>query len=191
MTVLKRVLPYSAIFTCAATIVQSAGAVPVHCTLSKPLSCPNTSYLSWSPGFAAAVTQFFGSGKASYFRGNGKLSSQALFGLSGPPDERKSVPGGLFIFSACPAHQCFGQAAAVVLNKQGIVKAIGFSSFHCRERCEFEHRYLDLYIARGADSDSTISALLSWGTGSSIRALLEDPHADDGIEGRTVTHQLP
>jgi hypothetical protein len=190
-TIFTRVLSVSAIFMCAATIVQSAGAVPVHCTLSKPLSCPNTSYLSWSPGFAAAITQFFGSGKANYFRGDGTLSSQALFGLRGPPDERKAVPGGLFLFSACPAHQCFGQAAAVVLDKQGIVKAIGFSSFHCGKRCDFEHRYLDLYVAQGPNSDTNIFALLSWGTGSSIRALLQDPQIDDGIEGRTVTHPLP
>lgn len=174
----------------AATAARAAAEVPVHCTLGTPLSCQNTGYLSWAPGFAAAITHFFGSRKASYFRGNGKLSSQALIGLSGPPDERKSVPGGLFLFSACPAHQCFGQAAAVVLDKEGIVEAIGFSSFHCGKRCDFEHRYLDLYVARGPNSDTIVSALLSWGTGSRIRALLQDPHLDDGIEGRTVTHPL-
>jgi hypothetical protein len=78
-----------------------------------------------------------------------------------------------------------------VLDKQGIVKAIGFSSFHCGEHCDFEHRYLDLYVARGPNSDTIISALLSWGTGPGIRALLQDPHADDGIEERAVTHLVP
>jgi hypothetical protein len=190
MTIFTRVLSFSAIFMCAATIVQSAGTVPVHCTLNKPLSCPNIGYLHWASGFAGAVTQFIGAGKASYFRRNGKLSSQALFGLSGPPDERKAMPGDLFLFSACPAHQCFGQAAAVVLDKNGIIKAIGFSSFHCAERCDFEHRYLDFYVDRGHNSDSINSALLSWGTGSTIRVLLEDPHVDDGIEARTATHLM-
>jgi hypothetical protein len=190
MDIFIRVLFLSLILMSAVTDVRAAAEVPVHCTLSKPSSCPNTSYLSWSPGFSAAVTQFIGGGKASYFRRNGTLSSQALFGLGGPPDERKAVPGGLFLFSACPAHQCFGQAAAVVLDKQGIVKGVGFSSFHCGERCDFEHRYLDFYVARGPNSDSIISALLSWGTGSTIRVLVEDPHVDDGIEGRTVTHLM-
>jgi hypothetical protein len=158
--------------------------------MSNPLSCPNTNYLSWSAGFAEAVTRFIGDGKTSYFRRDAELSAQALFGLGGGPDERKSLPGGLFLFSACPAHECFGQAAAVVLDEQGIVKAIGFSRFHCAKRCDFEHRYLDFYVARGPTSDASISALSSWGTGSSIRALLQDPRVDDEIEGRTVTHPL-
>lgn len=187
-----RVLYLLSILMSAATTVRAAGEVRVHCTLNNPLSCPNTGYLSWAPGFAAAIRRFTGSGKASYFGFNKTtLSSQALFGLSGPPDERKSVPGGLFLFSACPAHECFGQAAAVVLDKQGIVKAIGFSSFHCGERCDFEHRYLDFYVSGGPNSDTSISALLSWGRGSRVRSLLEDPHVDDGIEGRTVTRLMP
>jgi hypothetical protein len=132
-----------------------------------------------------------GAGRASYFRRNGTLGSQALFGLHGPPEERKSVAGNLFLFGACPAHQCGGQAAAVILNNLGVVKAMGFSSFHCEARCDLGHRYLDFYVARGPASDLLVSALVEWGRGSSIRALLEDPHVDDGIEGRTVTHLLP
>jgi hypothetical protein len=186
-----RALTLAAMLAPAATLVDSADATPIHCSMTNPSSCPNTSDLKWSPGFAAAVTQFIGSKKVSYFRRNKPLSWQALYGFSGPPEERKSLPGGLLLFAACPAHDCAGQASAVVLDDHGIIKAIGFSSFHCGEYCDFDHRYLDFYVTRGPSVDTIIAALSAWGTGSNIQSMVQDPKADERIHGRVSIHLLP
>ena len=170
----------------AAVASDSAGAAPIHCVVSNPLSCPNTNYLSWSPGFGAAVTGFLGPKKADYFRANQTLSWQAQYGLGGPPDPRKSLPGGLFLFGACPPHDCAGQAAAIVLNDHGAIEGIGFSSFHCGGKCDFDHRYLDFYVRRGPTSDTVATILNEWGHGSGIRSMLHDPKVDDGLTARTT-----
>jgi hypothetical protein len=187
---IRRIFP-TAVLILAAASAHSADNAPIRCVLSSPLSCPNTNYLSWSSGFAAAVTRFIGNGKADYFRPNQTLSWQALYGLGGPPDDRKSLLGGLFLFAACPAHDCAGQAAAVVLDDHGAIEAIGFSSFHCADKCDFDHRYLDFYVRRGPTADTLISALTEWGHGPGIRSLLHDPRVDDGLAGRTAIELLP
>jgi hypothetical protein len=128
----KLTLPFPlvvSIMMSAAATVRSAPIAPIQRVLSNPLSCPNTNYLSRSAGFAEAATTFTCDGKASPFRRDAELSAQAPFGLGGGPDERKFLPSGLFLFAASRAHECFGQAAAVVLDKHGIVKTVGFSSF--------------------------------------------------------------
>jgi hypothetical protein len=191
MTSSVRRISFTAVLILGATSVQSADNAPIRCVVSDPLSCPNTNYLSWSPGFGAAVSRFIGSGKADYFRRNRTLSWQALYGLGGPPDPRKSLPGGLFLFAACPAHDCGGQAAAVVLDDHGAIEAIGFSSFHCADKCDFDHRYLDFYVRRGPTADTVISALTAWGQGPGIRSMLHDPKVDDGLAGRTTIELLP
>ena len=174
----------------AAVVPRSAQADPIHCVMTNPLSCPTTNDLSWSPGFAAAVTRFIGSKKVDLFRHNWTLSSQALYGLGGPPDARKPLPEGLFLFAACPAHNCAGQAAAIVLNGQGRIEGIGISSFHFAPGTDLDHRYLDFYVRRGPAADTVISALTDWGHGYGIRSFLHDPKVDDGLDGRTAIELL-
>ena len=136
------------------------------------------------------MTRFIGTGKVNYFRHDRALDWQALYGLGGPPDERKALPGGLFLFAACPAHDCGGQAAAIVLDAHGAIEGIGFSSFHCANRCDVDHRYLDFYVRRGATADTIMSALTEWGHGPAIRSLLQDPKVDDGLAERTTVKLL-
>ncbi len=190
-TCIRVVLVLSLICLLVAMRDEVAAGTPVACALRDPLSCSNTNSLSWAPGFGAAISGFFGNRMASYFVGNTALSSQALDGLGGPPAERKSLSSGLFLFSACPAHNCGGQAVAVVLDNHGQIKAVGFSSFHCETQCDVDHRYLDFYVARGPMSDSIVSSLSAWGSSQSIRDALTDAHVDDGIAKRTVTHLVP
>jgi hypothetical protein len=169
-----------------ATSVHSAANPPIRCLLRDPTSCPTTNYLSWSPGFEDAVTRFIGTTKVNYFRHDRALDWQALYGLGGPADDRKALPGGLFLFAACPAHDCGGQAAAIVLDAHGSIKGIGFSSFHCANRCDVDHRYLDFYVRRGPTADTVISALTEWGHGPAVQSLLQDPRVDDGLVERTT-----
>jgi len=170
----------------AAAVPRFADAAPIHCVISNPLSCPNTNYLSWSPGFEAALTNFLGTNRVDYFRHDRGLSWQAQYGLGGPPDSRKSLPGGLFLFAACPAHDCGGQAAAIVLNDRGTIQGIGFSSYHCGPQCDFDHRYLDFYVRRGPTADTVVSVLTGWGQGSSFDAMTYNPKANDGLAERTA-----
>jgi hypothetical protein len=83
-----------------AASVHSAANPPIRCVFGDPTSCPTTNDLSWSPGFADAVTRFIGTRKVSYFRHDRALNWQSLYGLGGPPDDRKALAGGLFLFAA-------------------------------------------------------------------------------------------
>ena len=169
----------------SATLEQAVAAGPDPCVMSKLSTCSNTSMLAWSPGFGTAVKKFIGITRVSYFRHAKSLSWQALYGLSGPPEEPLRLPENRYLFSACPAHDCGGQAAAIILDDQGNIEAIGISSFHCCEpHVDLDHRYLDFYIRRGASADKLIAALKDWGTGSTVTSMLKDPHDDDGIAGR-------
>src|SRR5271166_1696657 len=130
------------------------------CVMTKPSSCSNTSWLSRSPGFATKVKQFIGGSEVNYFRAAKTLTWQALYGLGGPPQERLPLPDNRHLFGACPAHDCGGQAAAIILDDYGTIEAIGFSSFHCCEpHTRLDHRYLDLYVRRGASADKLIAEL--------------------------------
>jgi hypothetical protein len=161
------------------------------CVMTKPTTCSNTSWLSWSPGFATAVKKFIGQSKVNYFRSAKALSWQALYGLGGPPQERLSLPDNRYLFGACPAHDCGGQASAIILDDDGSIEAIGFSSFHCCEsNTILDRRYLDLYVKRGASADTVITELKSWLIGSVVTSMLSDPRVDDGIDSRIAVNLL-
>jgi len=192
MSPLLRVVNLAGLCLLSAILARAAASAPDNCEMSKPLTCSNTSWLSWSPGFAIAVTGFIGHTRVSYFRPKKTLSWQALYGLSGPPGQRVRLPDNRYLFSACPAHDCGGQAAAIILDDQGNIEAIGFSSFHCCEpHTNLDHRYLDFYVRRGASADSLIAELKNWGNGLTVTSMVHDPRDDDGIASRISTHLLP
>jgi hypothetical protein len=188
---LMRVLVLLVLFFIAGPLAEKVvAASPIHCSIGDPTTCPSTSDLAWSPGFSAAITRFAGNKKVSYFRSNRSLSEQALSGLGGPPEERVELPGKRYLFSACPLHDCAGNAVAVILDAQGAIQALGFSSFHCEQKCDLSHRHLDFYLHQGARDESLVIALRAWGTGEQIRTLLHDPTVDDRINERTDIHFL-
>ena len=141
------------------SILMCAAGTPFPCIMSDPQSCPNTNYLAWSPGFEEAVTKFIGTGPGNYFRNGPTLTEQALYGLRGPPYPQNPASGGLYLFAACPAHDCGSQAVAIVLDNNGAIKGIGFSSYHCGEICALDRRYLDFYVKRDSATDQVVSEL--------------------------------
>jgi hypothetical protein len=180
-----------ALFPLFAILALPVASATDSCVMTKPTSCSNTSWLSWSPGFATAVRQFIGQFKVNYFRSAKSLSWQALYGLGGPPQERLPLPDNRYLFGACPAHDCGGQASAIILDGDGSIEAIGFSSFHCCEpNNNLDRRYLDLYVRRGASADTVIAELKNWLTGSNVTSMLSDPRVDDGISSRIAVHLL-
>jgi hypothetical protein len=180
-----------AIFQLLAVMALPVASASDSCVMTKPSSCSNTGWLSWSPGFATAVRGFIGQSTVNYFRAGKPLSWQALYALGGVPEERLELPENRYLFGACPPHDCGGQAAAIILDDHGTIEAIGFSSFHCCEaHTVLDHRYLDLYVRRGASADTLIGELKSWLTGSTVTAMLNDPHDDDGIDSRIALHLL-
>lgn len=192
MTSSPRVIRLAALCLFSALLAKAVASAPSPCVMSQPTTCSNTGWLHWSPGFSDKVKRFIGPAKVTYFRHNRSLSWQALYGLGGPPEERVPLPGHRYLFSACPAHDCGGQAAAIILDDRGEIEAIGFSSFHCCEpHPDLHHRYLDFYVTRGASAESLIAALREWGMGSTVTSMLQDAHLDDGIYNRISTHLLP
>lgn len=169
---------------------QVADAAPIHCSMRDPTSCPNTGFLHWSRGFSAAVKRFAGDNRVSYFQRELPLSAQALDGLGGPPQDRVDLPARRYLFSACPAHDCAGNATAIILDAHGRILALGFSSF-CETECDFANRRLDFYLHEPERDESLITALKAWGTGAWIKELHMDPSIDVGIEQRTYVHWLP
>jgi hypothetical protein len=191
MTPFVRAICLLAIFELSAVIALPVASASDSCVMTKPSACSNTGWLHWSPGFAAAVRGFIGQSTVNYFRAGKPLSWQALYALDGVPEERLELPGNRYLFGACPPHGCGGQAAAIIVDDHGTIEAIGFSSFHCCEPgAKLEHRFLDLYVKRGASADTLIAELKSWLTGSTVTALLDDPHVDDGIDSRIASHLL-
>jgi len=186
-----RTVGLATVLSVGVSSAQSTQGLPNHCVFSNPKSCPDISALWSSPGFTEAVTRFAGNERASYFRHDKTLGSQALFGLRGPPEARISLPGGFYLFAACPVHECGGQAAAMVADEHGNISGIGFSSFHCAPRCDFGHRYLDLYVRRGSSAEAITSELSTWGRADHIHSLVQNPQADGDIEHRTSIHLLP
>lgn len=163
----------------------------VRCSLQRLTACATTNDLVWSPGFDRAVEGFAAGLKAGYFGGQQRpLGEEALVGLGGPPQPRVALPGGRLLFSACPAHNCGGNGAALILDAQGHIEALGFSSFHCSPPCDIEHRYLDFYVRRDLAGQPLIEALTAWGRGSTLTSMTPNP-VNERIDERTIVHYLP
>ena len=94
------------------------------------------------------------------------------------------------MFTACPARECGGSAAAVIVNEYGQIEALGFSSYHCDTACD-DFRHLDFYVRKDGDNQALIAALKAWGTGDPLKSTLWRPEADQGIENRMDVHTLP
>jgi len=178
----------SAIFVAGLNCYGNPESAPINCVLQNPLSCPSVNFMP--PELWKAVSQFLRSEEGRYFPNERDLPSQAGYGLGGPPDDRKDLGGGMFLFAACPPHDCGGQAVAVVLDKRGVVKGFGFSSFHCGadSPCNFDHRYLDFYVRRDSNAVDVIAALSDWGIHSVPH--VHDAKVNEGISERTITHYL-
>ena len=174
---------------CGWLIAVHAHAAPMHCLVNSPTTCPNTNFLSWAPGFDKAVARFTRGLESIYFGAKSALKDEALLGLGGPPQERVELPGHRYLFSACPPHDCAGNAVAVILDAHGNVQALGFSSFHCGLGCDIHHRYLDFYIRQGLDQDPLIEALWEWGTGDTSHPNF--PEANIGLKTRLHIYPVP
>lgn len=171
--------------------VFAATAAPVGpCRMIDPSTCANANQLVRANGFVTALGHFAGSGKVNYFRGNRTVSEQALDGLGGSSATVQVLGGNRYLFSACPARDCGGSAAAIIVNEYGQIEALGFSSFHCDTACD-DFRHLDFYVRKDGDNDALVAALKTWGTSDPLKSTLWRPEADQGLDGRMDVHTLP
>jgi hypothetical protein len=176
------------IMPCAASAAVGVPSGP--CRMIDPSTCGNANDIARASGFSEALGHFTGSSKVSYFQSNRSLSGQALTGLGGSSASVMPLSDKRFLFSACPARDCRGSAAAIIVNEYGQIEALGFSSFHCDAACD-EYRHLDFYVRKDGDNDALITALKSWATGDSLRKTLSSADADKDIDVRTSIHVLP
>ncbi|HET6554944.1 MAG TPA: hypothetical protein VFG49_15565 [Dyella sp.] len=159
------------------------------CRLIDPSTCSSASELSRASGFTTALGHFVGDEKASYFSSKRSLSAQALSAFSGQQYNVVLLGNGRYLYSACPARDCTGNAAAIVVDEYGKIEALGFSSFHCDTGCD-DYRYLDIYVRKDGQDDAVLAALKQWGTSDRLRDVGR-PGADDGIDKRMDVHLLP
>ena len=145
------------------------GATPEKpaCALTALDACANTNQLVWTPGFDAAVNRFFGKARADYFYADGRLATQAIQALGGPPDEPKRLADGSWLFAACRAHSCPEKGAAI-LSPQGRLLAIGLLNFRCHKTapkqvdCD-QVTHLDVFVrAREPDAERLTGQLDAW-----------------------------
>jgi hypothetical protein len=171
--------------------VFAATAAPVGpCRMIDPSTCANANELARSNGFTQALGHFTGDSKVNYFRGNRSLNDQAMSALGGSSATVVELADKRFLFAACPARDCGGSAAAIIVNEYGQIEALGFSSFHCDTACD-DFRHLDFYVRKDGDNDTLVAALKAWGTGDALKRTVWRPEADEGIDSRTDVHTLP
>lgn len=159
------------------------------CRMIDPTTCTSANELSRASGFSSALGHFVGDERASYFGSKRSLSSQALAAFSGQQYNVVQLSNGHYLYSACPARECSGNAAAIVVDEYGKIEGLGFSSFHCDTGCE-DFRYLDIYVRKDGQDDAVLAALKQWGTSDRLREAGR-PGADDGIDKRLDVHLLP
>lgn len=171
--------------------VFAATAAPVGpCRMIDPSTCANANDLARSNGFTQALVHFTGTAKVNYFRGNRGLNDQALSALGGSSATVQELADKRYLFSACPARDCGGSAAAVIVNEYGQIEALGISSFHCDTACD-DFRHLDFYVRKDGDNETLVAALKAWGTGDALKRTVWRPEADEGIDTRMDVHTLP
>lgn len=144
-----------------------APAAPNPCTLRALQACANTNQLVWDPQFEAALTRFLGDSRGDYLRPNALVADQLREALGGPPDDRKGLATGDWLFTACRAHSC-PEKGAVVVTQTGRILAAGLLNFHChaapkgQAQCE-KARRLDIFVRPGeADAGRLIQPLDGW-----------------------------
>lgn len=170
---------------------SAAGNLPSGpCRMIDPTTCSTANQLARASGFAQAVGHFTGEQKVGYFKANRTVAEQVLAALGGEPDSVVTLADKRYLFSACPPHDCKGNAAAVVLNEYGQIEAVGISSFHCDTSCE-DVRHLDFFMKKDDQDDTVLAALKTWGTSDTIHKVLWHAESDDGIDGRTQVHLIP
>jgi len=169
----------------------AATAAPVGpCRMIDPSTCANANQLAHANGFVTALGHFAGDDKVNYFRGSRSVSEQALSALGGSSPSVQVLADNHYLFAACPARECGGSAAAIIVNEYGQIEALGFSSYHCDTACD-DYRHLDFYVRKDGDNQPLIAALKAWGTGDPLKSTLWRPEADQGIESRMDVHTLP
>lgn len=187
MRILCAVLLLSVV-PCSVFAATAAPAGP--CRIIDPSTCANANQLAHANGFVTALGHFAGDSKVNYFRGSRSVSDQALSALGGSSASVQLLADNRYLFTACPARECGGSAAAVIVNEYGQIEALGFSSYHCDTACD-DFRHLDFYVRKNGDNQALIAALKAWGTGDPLKSTLWRPEADQGIENRTDVHTLP
>ncbi|MET3652672.1 hypothetical protein [Dyella japonica] len=155
-----------------------------------PSTCANANQLAHASGFVTALGHFVGDNKVNYFRGSRSVSEQALSALGGSSATVQVLADNRYLFTACPARECGGSAAAIIVNEYGQIEALGFSSYHCDTACD-DFRHLDFYVRKSGDNVPLIAALKAWGMGDPLKSTLWRPEADQGIENRMDVHTLP
>ena len=173
---------------CSVFAATAAPAGP--CRIIDPSTCANANQLAHANGFVTALGHFAGDDRVNYFRGSRSVSDQALSALGGSSATVQLLADNRYLFTACPARECGGSAAAIIVNEYGQIEALGFSSYHCDTACD-DFRHLDFYVRKDGDNQALIAALKAWGTGDPLKSTVWRPEADQGIENRMDVHTLP
>lgn len=160
------------------------------CSMQHLASCSTTNALIRQKGFDTTLDAFLGraaKNRVGYLY-RGTLGAQVDEVLGGPPDDRRDLPDGGHLFTACRPHSCT-EKGAVAFDADGKVVAVAVLSFHCgmaAKRCS-DDPFLDIYKRGDRRSSIARQAIRDW----ALTALREDAAARHGSIGRPILHRLP
>ncbi len=152
-----------------AASVGSVAPAKIACDIKHLTSCRDTNVLIWSPSVTRAMIRFLGryaNNRVSYLYANGRLIAQVRDVLGGPPDDRRELPDGGHLFTACRPHSCT-EKGAVAFDAQARITAVGVVNFHCGrlpKHCS-EGAMLDLFVRDdGEPTKVSRTAIIEWAT---------------------------
>ncbi|MDR3441316.1 hypothetical protein [Telmatospirillum sp.] len=150
------------------------------CDVHSPMSCQNTNQFVNAGGYKE-VSKFLGN--APGVSAKAKASQDMERVLDGPPLDRVDLPGNLYLFSACQAHNC-DEKGAVVTGRDGSIIATGILHYP-----KYPAPTLTLFIRDQQDRALVEPALTNWAQSQldAIHALVNEPkQAITDIEFRTI-----
>lgn len=152
-----------------AASVGPVAPAKIACDVEHLTACRDTNVLLGSPGVTRAIIRFLGrhaNDRVSYLYANGRLIAQIWDVLGGPPDDRRDLPDGRHLFTACRPHSCT-EKGAVAFDAQGRITAVGVVNFHCGrlpKDCS-DGAMLDLFVRDdGEPTEISRSAIIKWAT---------------------------
>ena len=170
---------------------STSAPLAVHCDVAHLAACRDTNVLTRSSGTTSAMTKFLGKHAADRvgYLYAGRLIDQISEALGGPPDERRDLPGGGYLFTACRPHSCL-EKGAVAFDASGHMTALAIVSFHCGGRHQpcSSGATLDLFV-RDDDGSTRAAeaAITTWATAATAAdASALNGHPFKGV----VVHRL-
>ena len=141
-----------------------AAAPPPTCSIQRPAACGGMYELSVSRGFARALREFVGPGRATWYEPNADRTRQLLGIFYGPSSSPVLVNPSLLRFEACYPHVCTIRAALFVATT-GQIRGAALLYADCSGRMCRGDESVSLTILRDPTHPEVAALAREWGEG--------------------------